>query len=66
MTERALYEQNIPLIAEIVVECRKLTQEEYENFKKNTIANAPETVRCFIKKVFIVIDDMLLKKKCKK
>jgi hypothetical protein len=45
----------------MTVECQKLTCEDYERFKKSTIQNAPESVRDFVRKVFIVIEDVMRK-----
>ena len=59
MTERELFYECIPQIAELVVECRKLTTEKYENFKKGILGQASEEVRPFMKKVFIVVDSQL-------
>ena len=60
MTERDLYLSCIPMIAEIAVRCRNLSAGEYEDWKQETMSNAPEAVKCFIGKVFIVIDSLVL------
>ena len=59
MTERDLYEQHIPMIAQITVECRKLTEEEYMDFKMDTLERAPEDIKSFMSKVFVVIEKAL-------
>ena len=56
MTERDLYVSCIPMIAEMIVRCRKLSGGEYEDWKKETMEHCPETVREFMGKVLTVID----------
>ena len=40
MTEMELFEQNIPMIAEMVVEARKMDRRDYENWKKEMLEAA--------------------------
>ncbi len=62
MSERDLFMQSIPQIAEMIVEIQKMTPEQYEEFKREYLeevkANAPGAVE-FIEKVLIVIDSYL-------
>lgn len=62
MSERDLFIQSIPQIAEMVVEIQKMEPEQYEEFKREYLeevkANAPGAVE-FIEKVLIVIDTYL-------
>lgn len=63
MTERDLYFHCIPVIAEIAVKCCKLPKGEYEEWKQEIMVHAPETVKGFIGKVFIIIDNYVLERK---
>lgn len=56
MKERELFIQSIPLIAEITVESRKISDVEYEEWKHETLNNAPDTAKDFILKVLSIID----------
>lgn len=62
MSERDLFIQSIPQIAEMIVEIQKMKPEQYEEFKREYLeevkANAPIAVE-FIEKVLIVIDTYL-------
>lgn len=60
MTEYELYVSCIPKIAEIVIRCRRLSRSEYEDWKQETMEQAPETVREFMGKVLMVIDSLVL------
>ena len=55
MTELDLYLQSIPMIAEMVIICQKLSAQQYEEWKRETLETAPESVKGFLVKVFIVI-----------
>ena len=59
MTELDLYLQCIPMIAEMVVRCQKLSVQQYEEWKRETMETAPESVKGFLVKVFIVISTEL-------
>lgn len=63
MTELDLYLQCIPMIAEIIVICRKLSVQQYEEWKRETMEAAPDTAKKFLGKVFIVISSELERKK---
>lgn len=62
MSEKDLFIQFIPQIAELIVEIKKMTSERYEEFKREWMEevkiNAPSAVE-FMKKVLIVIDTYL-------
>lgn len=47
MTERQLIEDHIPELAEIVGETRKLTQQEYEDWRSSVLNSATEKTRGF-------------------
>lgn len=55
MTELDLYLQCIPMIAEMIVICQKLPIQQYEEWKRETLEKAPESVKRFLVKVFVVI-----------
>lgn len=59
MTEFDLYLQCIPVIAETVVECRKLSAQQYEEWKSKTINATPDKLKSFIVKLFTVIENCL-------
>lgn len=63
MTELDLYLQCIPLIAEMVVKCLNLSDQQYEDFKRETMEAAPESAKEFLGKVFIVISSELEREK---
>lgn len=68
MSECDLYVQSIPTIAEIIVECRKMSKTEFEKWKQVAIQSAPDNVKEFIEKVIIVIDMYVgksIRSKCK-
>ena len=60
MTERDLYAFCIPMIAEMVIRCRKLDRGGYEDWKRETMGHCPETVKEFMGNVLIVIDKYVL------
>ena len=60
MTERDLYVSCILMIAEMIVRCRKLSGGEYEDWKRETMEHCHETVKEFMGKVLIVIDNYVL------
>ena len=60
MTERELYVSCIPMIAEMVIRCRRLPEGEYEDWKEETMGHCPETARGFMGKVLAVIDKYVL------
>ncbi|NBJ97773.1 hypothetical protein D5282_10600 [bacterium 1xD8-48] len=55
MTELDLYLQHIPMIAEIIVRYRKLSAQQYEEWKRKTVEASPDAAKEFIIKVFTVI-----------
>lgn len=63
MSERDLFIQCIPMIAQIIVECRKMDKQQYEEWKKEWIETIADETKEFAGKVFIVIDEMLAKHK---
>lgn len=59
MTERDVFLQSVNQIAEMVVEARKLTMGEFQKWHDECLENAPEQVRGFMEKIFIVIANCL-------
>lgn len=60
MTEYNLFVDNILIIAEIAVRCRKMDGQKYNSWKQEVMDSAPETTRKFMRKVLIVIDSIVL------
>lgn len=56
MSERELYLLYLPQIAELIVDCQQMTQEGYDEWKKETLASTPDEAIGFMKKVFVVTD----------
>lgn len=56
MNERDFFVQLIPTIKEMVTECQKLSKEQYEKWKRETLEVASNEAKAFMSKVFIVID----------
>lgn len=59
MTEKEFFIEVAPSIAEILVYCRKLSEEEYANYKQETLATIDPRSVPFIKKVFILIEKLM-------
>ncbi|HIR00534.1 MAG TPA: hypothetical protein IAB23_12795 [Candidatus Scybalocola faecavium] len=59
MTERELFEQCIPQIAEIIVEARKMSAAEYCTWKDMVLSGINVKATDFMNKVFIVIEKHL-------
>ena len=62
MSERELFRQSIPQIAEMIMICRRMAPERYQQFKRDWLAEVgrrAEKALPFIRKVFIVIDTYL-------
>lgn len=63
MTERQLIEEHITELAEIVREARKLTQQEYEDWKNFVLNCATEKTRGFTERVLLLIEQCLMDEK---
>lgn len=46
----------LPQIAEMVVSCQQMTQEDYEQWKQETLQLVPNEANDFMQKVFAVVD----------
>lgn len=63
MMERQLIEEHITELAEIVREARKLTQQEYEDWKNFVLNCATEKTRGFTERVLLLIEQCLMDEK---
>nr|DAO28518.1 MAG TPA: hypothetical protein [Inoviridae sp.] len=63
MTERQLIEEHITELAEIVREARKLTQQEYEDWKNFVLNCATEKNIGFTKRVLSLAEQCLMDEK---
>lgn len=59
MTEREMFIRAIPQIAEIIVEARKLTVEEFQEWHDEVMQEVPDKAKPFIEKIFIVVANNL-------
>lgn len=59
MTERDVYIKSIPMIAEMIVLCREMSQQEYEDWKRETMEATADKAKEFIRKVLICIDKVM-------
>lgn len=59
MTERQLLEEHITELAEIVGEARKLTQQEYEDWRSFVLNSATEKTRGFTERVLSLVEQCL-------
>lgn len=59
MTERQLIEEHITELAEIVGEARKLTQQEYEDWKNFVLNSATGKTRGFTEHVLSLVEQCL-------
>lgn len=59
MSERDLYLLYLSQIAELIVDCQQMTQEGYEQWKKETTESTPDDAMGFMEKVIAVVDSHL-------
>ncbi len=59
MSERDVYIQCIPMIAEMVVLLREMSQQEYEDWKQETMQATADKAKDFMRKVLICIDKVM-------
>lgn len=57
--EREMFDVAVPKIAEMVVEARKLTDEEFAQWKSGVLQDTPERIRPFIEKIYVAIEESL-------
>ena len=63
MTERQFIEEHITELAGIVGEARKLTPQEYEDWKIFVLNRATEKTRGFTERVLLLIEQCLMDEK---
>lgn len=59
MAEKNLYLMFLPQIVELIVSCQQMTQEGYEQWKKETRESTPDDAMRFMEKVIAVVDSYL-------
>ncbi len=59
MKEREFYIQVIPQITEIIIECRRLSVEQYREWKIEVLRTTSPEAKLFAEKVLQVIDTIL-------
>ena len=59
MTERSVFIQAIPQIAEMIVEARKMTVEEFQEWHDEVMREVPDKAKPFIEKIFVVVANNL-------
>lgn len=64
MTERQLLEEHVVELAEIVEEARKLTSQEYKDWKKFVQDSSTEKTRGFTERVLLLVEQCLQEEKC--
>ena len=63
MTERQSIEEHITELANIVREARKLTQQEYKDWKNFVLNSATEKTRGFTERVLSLVEQCLMDEK---
>lgn len=51
-----MYLMYLPQIAEMIAGCQQMTQEDYEQWKQETLQSVPDEAVGFMQKVFAVVD----------
>ena len=59
LAEKNLYLMFLPQIVELIVSCQQMTQEGYEQWKKETRESTPDDAMRFMEKVIAVVDSYL-------
>lgn len=60
MSELDIYQMYILRIAELISVCQGMSQEQYENWKIDTMRITPMEAVVFMEKVFIIVDRFVL------
>lgn len=63
MSERDFYIKCVPIIVEIIVLCREMSQQEYEDLKRETMETTPDKAKEFMRKIFICIDLVMMEER---
>ena len=56
---RKLREEIIQMVAELIVECRKLSKSEFQQLKNEVMRETTATAKPFIERVIMVVEDSL-------
>ena len=56
MTEHDLFVQSVPLIAEMIVEARKICDADFEEWKHEILNSATEEMKGFVLNVIVIVD----------
>ena len=56
---RKLREEIIQMVAELIVECRKLSKSEFQQWKNEVMRETTATAKPFIERVIMVAEDSL-------
>ena len=56
---RKLREEIIQMVAELIVECRKLSKSEFQQCKNEVMRETTATAKPFIERVIMVVEDSL-------
>lgn len=56
---RKLREEIIQMVAEMVVECRKLSKSEFQQWKNEVMRETTAIAKPFIERVIMVVEDSL-------
>lgn len=59
MTEREVFEENIPVVAEMAVYCKRMSKDQYEKFKTDALKSVHSESLEFMKKIFTVIEEVM-------
>lgn len=58
MSERDIFLMYKPQIAELIVDCGKMTVQEYSNWKNQILSTTPEAAKGFMKKIVNITDNV--------
>ena len=56
---RKLREEIIQMVSELIVECRKLSKSEFQQWKNEVMRETTATAKPFIERVIMVVEDSL-------
>lgn len=63
MSERDVFIEHIPMIVELIALCREMSQQEYEDLKRETMETTPDKAKEFMRKIFICIDLVMMEER---
>lgn len=63
MSEQEIYEawkiRVVPIIAELVVEARKMSKEDYSTWKIRVLEHTDPKIKCFMERLYVIIEEYL-------